>query len=64
VEAEVGIGGGDGSGRTSEAEVMTAMEGTANAEVVDAAECQGTLVAYLPVTGQGRLNGCGSAKAG
>jgi hypothetical protein len=27
-------------------------------------ECQGTPVAYLPVTGQGHLNGCGSAKAG
>jgi hypothetical protein len=26
--------------------------------------CQGTPVAYPPVTGQGRLNGCGSAKAG
>jgi hypothetical protein len=26
--------------------------------------CQGILVAYPPVTGQGRLNGCGSAKAG
>jgi hypothetical protein len=26
--------------------------------------CQGTLAAYPPVTGQGRLNGCGSAKAG
>jgi hypothetical protein len=26
--------------------------------------CQGTPAAYLPVTGQGRLNGCGSAKAG
>jgi hypothetical protein len=27
-------------------------------------DCQGTLAAYLPVTGQGRLNRCGSAKAG
>jgi hypothetical protein len=26
--------------------------------------CQGTPAAYPPVTGQGRLNGCGSAKAG
>jgi hypothetical protein len=26
--------------------------------------CQGTPAAYLPVTGQGCLNGCGSAKAG
>jgi hypothetical protein len=26
--------------------------------------CQGTPVAYPPVTGQGRLNGCGLAKAG
>jgi hypothetical protein len=30
----------------------------------DLANCQGTLAAYLPVTGQGRINGCGSAKAG
>jgi hypothetical protein len=37
---EVGIGGGDGSSRTSEAEVMTATEGTANAEAVDAAEAE------------------------
>jgi hypothetical protein len=40
-EAEVGIGGRDGSGRTSEAEVMTATEGMANAaeaEAVKAAE--------------------------
>jgi hypothetical protein len=28
------------------------------------ADCQGTPVAYPPVTGQGRLNGCGLAKAG
>jgi hypothetical protein len=27
-------------------------------------DCQGTLVAYPPVTGQDHLNGCGSAKAG
>jgi hypothetical protein len=27
-------------------------------------QCQGTPAAYPPVTGQGRLNGCGSAKAG
>jgi hypothetical protein len=26
--------------------------------------CQETPAAYLPVTGQGHLNGCGSAKAG
>jgi hypothetical protein len=26
--------------------------------------CRGTPAAYPPVTGQGRLNGCGSAKAG
>jgi hypothetical protein len=26
--------------------------------------CQGTPASYPPVTGQGRLNGCGSAKAG
>jgi hypothetical protein len=26
--------------------------------------CQGTPAAYPPVTGQGRLNRCGSAKAG
>jgi hypothetical protein len=32
--------------------------------LTQAHECQGTLAAYLPVTGQGRLNGCGSAKAG
>jgi hypothetical protein len=25
--------------------------------------CQGSLAAYLPVTGQGRLNGCGLARA-
>jgi hypothetical protein len=31
---------------------------------VSSRRCQGTLVAYPPVTGQGRLNGCGSAKAG
>jgi hypothetical protein len=30
----------------------------------DGPGCQGTLAAYPPVTGQGRLNGCGSAKAG
>jgi hypothetical protein len=33
---EVGIGGGDSSSRTSEAEVMTATEGMENAEAVDA----------------------------
>jgi hypothetical protein len=44
-EAEVGIGGGDGSGRTSEVEVMIATEGTANTEVVDAAEAEAAKVA-------------------
>jgi hypothetical protein len=34
------------------------------AEERTACRCQGTPVAYPPVTGQGRLNGCGSAKAG
>jgi hypothetical protein len=32
--------------------------------IVECHHCQGTPAAYPPVTGQGRLNGCGSAKAG
>jgi hypothetical protein len=32
--------------------------------VVGPSQCQGTPAAYPPVTGQGHLNGCGSAKAG
>jgi hypothetical protein len=32
--------------------------------ILSIGKCQGTPAAYLPVTGQGCLNGCGSAKAG
>jgi hypothetical protein len=31
---------------------------------IEEGDCQGTVVAYPPVTDQGCLNGCGSAKAG
>jgi hypothetical protein len=33
-------------------------------EIFVLGHCQGTPVAYPPVTGQGHLNRCGSAKAG
>jgi hypothetical protein len=34
-----------------------------NHEAMKVGNCQGTPAAYLPMTGQGRLNECGSAKA-
>jgi hypothetical protein len=55
VEAEVGIGGRDSSGRTSEAEVMMATEGTANAEAVDVAEAE---VAKADTAKVAEVEGC------
>jgi hypothetical protein len=44
--------------------VLTSLHAYANVFSETAFDCQGTLAAYPPVTGQGCLNGCGSAKAG